>query len=220
LEWAEVLKVLIGYGVTGIITFLFIKEKIMNSDKQLKLMEKISERMESVGNLLVNLKQDIDGVGNVIRASTLQTLEVLYDEKTLNPSTFFHYADALNLKYIYKSISQAMSEIDENGFDDPSRLSMLKENVINTLKRSKDDFKSDIMEMEYNSSKLVDFDSGYTLIFTSFIEELREDILNPVNYDDIKDDKNYAIFKNKLRNKIWEFSRDTTGLLKSISKTY
>lgn len=233
MEWKEILTFFINYGVLGIIGYFSINKavtsfpKIMDTlGKMLKLMEKIVSQSEDIKNKIDKIEKLEDDnkiklieMDNRFQLSMVQVVESIYDEKMLGNDVFNMLADSLNLKYTYKAVVIIMKEIDENGLDDIKRLTLLKDNIITTLKRSYTDMKKDIMGIAYSHSKLNEFEHSLGIVLASFVSEI-EDLLSPISYEDLRDDRYYVIFKENLRNKMWEFSANLTGMIKNISKKY
>jgi len=226
MEWKELLKVFTGYGIAGAVSFIAIKyavtaiEKILPSIQDiLNITKNISDRVKEIKDSLDNVFAKLNDLESRHSISSLQIIESIYDDKLLSNLTFQKYAEAINAKNTYKVIVQIMEEIDENGLDDENKLHMLKENILTTIKKGYDDMKNDITEAPYNNSKIQEFEHNFNIIFTAFIEDMREE-LEPITYINLENDNYYSIFKQKIRNKLWGFSTDLNGIIKRVVKKY
>ena len=218
----ELVKTLISFGALGIYFYYGMRQ----SNQQNKTNNKI---METMVNSLIDTKKEVAEINkqtqtrlaemqNRTQLALLQIMESIYDEKTLSNSTFSEYASLLNQKYTYMSISAILEELDRNGFSDIQRLNILKDNAIETLSISKNKFESSIMCLHYPLHKLKKFEMGFEITYRDFLEEFKDEVLN-IDYDsDLRGDKNYAIFKNKIKNKIWSFNREIDDLIEMTSR--
>ena len=121
---------------------------------------------------------------------------------------------ALNGKYINKSLILIITEIDENGLDQDSRLKMLKDNITSIIDKSRVDIKHRIFKIKYDNDKLDKMSEEYEKLYADFLSEIRNSVLKELSYDDLKDDGMYFALKSKIKNKLYRLNQDLDDIVR------
>lgn len=226
LEVGKTAKIIIDYGITIVISGVFItlsKNLFSTIIKKFSKLDKLDGMADFEGmcNNIENnsakldvISRDLDEMERRSQATTVSIFEAILNDRNLSNRDFVEYCIAVNGKFINKSILLINAEIDENGLSQKSRMDMLRDNITTIIDKSKIDIKYLIIKLKYNEDKVECILKKYDVIYFDFIKKLKDELLSTLAYSELEKDAMYIAFKNKLKNKIYKLNQKLDEVVK------
>jgi hypothetical protein len=235
------LKLFINYGVVGVLAYYFVTSSNKQRDQNnvnfqtlfnnmiqtnnnnveliMKTIEKLSETIENsaryydnsmavISQELLKLKQDLISINT-------RVIELIINDKPLNDTIFTKLCELLIEKYIYILTINITKYLDDNIFVDETHISELRDFVLTEIEVNRGKLCQEITKLDYNSLILTTVDDMIENVFTSYSNNIENQILVQLQLTDLMRDHNHKILKKKINNKLLNLLDNILTFLKN-----
>jgi len=195
------------------------KESISELRLAILDLTKNIEKMAKTYELAIeDIAEEISKLREKYIEVTAQLSVLVYDERVLSDNAFYEIAKKIIDICIYKSLIDAYTEIDQNGFESQDRILLLKDNIIRIFDRRRNEGKAEILALNYNKDKIDNFCNLGEEIYLNNKEKIQDDILQNIDKIKLCNDKNYKNLKNLISNILFRYRDEVITLLKEVSR--
>jgi hypothetical protein len=185
----------------------------------MKTIEKLSETIENsaryydnsmavISQELLKLKQDLISINT-------RVIELIINDKPLNDTIFTKLCELLIEKYIYILTINITKYLDDNIFVDETHISELRDFVLTEIEVNRGKLCQEITKLDYNSLILTTVDDMIENVFTSYSNNIENQILVQLQLTDLMRDHNHKILKKKINNKLLNLLDNILTFLKN-----
>jgi len=195
-------------------TIIAFKAWLDNIKIKNEAMKVMSESLKGVESKCKDINDKFDILRDRFQITIANLLEAIYDNRCVSSQEFEMYCIALNGKYINKAMILIFTELDENSLNLKSRRAMLRDNSISIMSKSKSDIKHRILKIRYNVDKLDVISERYEDSYEKTIKSIKEELLDNLSYEQLKQDSMYLAFKSKIRNKLYNLNQELDSMIR------
>jgi hypothetical protein len=237
----EILKLFINYGVVAVLAYYFVTSSNKQRDQNnvnfqtlfnnmiktnnnnveliMKTIKKLSETIENsaryydnsmavISQELLKLKQDLISIN-------ARVIELIINDKPLNDTIFIKLCELLIEKYIYILTINITKYLDDNMFVDEAHILEFREFVLTEIEINRGKLCQEITKLDYNSLILTTVDTMIENVFTTYSNNIENQILVQLQLTDLMRDHNHRILKKKINNKLLSLLDNILTFLKN-----
>lgn len=241
LEKFDFVKILADYSILGVIAYFFLKSYIKREDIFKKIMEdsldfyreNTKELKTAIDNLsdsliknnevtkqvLSDIVIEVDDLKDKYNSVTKQVIETILDDRKLSKRVFFDVVKLILSRMNYKIIISANALLDANGLVNQEKIEILKLNILNDMKRYKEESCQSIIELDFDKSLVDTFLIEVEGLFEYTLSRLNDEVFEEmVTIEKLPEDHNYFNIKQKFKNIIYDGQSECLVTLKDLLK--
>ena len=190
-----------------------------NVEMILKTIDKLSETIEKsekyYDNSISTLSQEILQLKQELININTKVVELIIGDKPINDLIFTKLCELLTEKYIYILTINITKYLDENGFIDEKHIDEFRDFVINDIEINRSKLTQDIMKLQYNSLIIDNIYTTIENIFTTYSNNIENQILVQIQITDMMRDSNHKALKKKINSKLLNLMDSIISFLKT-----